>query len=112
MGDTAVRLHTQRSGCGGILGQSPDQIFIFGEEVFLATQNSKSQVLTKYSFSGRGELFAKSRIILCKMSQKFSKPKLGPASQRVSHTLRVWIVINEGDTVKHQPGMQIPVISN
>ena len=49
---------------GGILGNSKlkvsshDKIFIFswGEGVFLATQNSKSQVLTKFSFRGGGIL--------------------------------------------------------
>ena len=71
MGDTAVSFHT------------------LGEGVFVATQKSKSQALTKFSFpeGGRSSL---SRIgILGKMNQKFCKRKLGPASQIVSHTLRV-----------------------
>ena len=63
MGDTAVSLH------------------ILGEGVFLVTQNSKSQVLTKFSFFR----------ILGKMSQKFCKRKLGLAPQIVSFTLvYVW----------------------
>ena len=63
MGNTAVSLHTLDWGGGGILGysklkvSSPDQILMgVGGSVFLATQNSKSQVLIKFHFQGGGLL--------------------------------------------------------
>ena len=70
-------------GGGAILGNSklkvpsPDQIFIFlgggggGGGVFLATQNSKSQVLTKFSFWG-GRVFLATQTSKFQVLTKFS----------------------------------------
>ena len=67
VGDTAANLHTLGWGWGGL------------DWLFLATQNSKSQVLPKFSFAvgvGEGESgsFAKNRVFLAKRAKNSPSP--------------------------------------
>ena len=85
----------------GILGNSklevssPDQVFIWGGGLLWNNSNPKSFNLAKFSWGGGGTLdttFFKyfSGGTQGILSTKFYKPKLGPASQIVSHTHCLW----------------------
>ena len=72
----------------------------------LTAQNSKCQVLTKFSFSMERRV----KVFLATQNeQKFSQTLEGLASQIVSHTLRVWKLISE---YKRKFHITIPVLRN